>query len=215
MNTRRSWFTLALLLCVLATIAVSMPSSLAYIASRSQAVENTFTVGDLPADEVSVPVLVNKKVNSTSGEILSPEGFRFALEPKSGGERRILTADERGMASAELVFTRADLGNTYAYRLYEINDGRERVTYSDAEYAVEIDVLMGEDHGVTAAVRVGGRAAQRIEAEFVNVYHGAEAAPALPVTGDDSRLGLYTMLMLAGAAGWIILRARRSGGMTP
>lgn len=210
MNTRRSWFTLALLLCALATIAVSVPSSLAYIASRSQAVENTFTVGDLPADEVSVPVRVRKLVNSTSGEILSPEGFRFALEPKSGGERLILTADADGMAAAELVFTRADLGNTYAYRLYEINDGRAHVTYSDAEYAVEIDVLMGEDHGVTAAVRVGGAAAGQIAAEFVNVYHGAGVAPALPHTGDSSSIALHMALLLGSVAALALLRRRRA-----
>ena len=199
MNIRRPWLALALLFVFSAAVGFAIPTTLAYITAQSDTLVNTFTAPYYAPESAGVDVQVNKVVRSKGAQSISPEGFQFCLLDEQTGESVILTADAQGHASAALRFTDADLGRTHAYTLYEINDARPGVAYSDKVYAVEIELNVDAENRIAASVRVDGKAVQWIEAEFVNVYSAGSIF--LPTTGDDSRLGLYTMLMLAGAAG--------------
>jgi len=204
MNTLRSLAKPALLLCALLAAFMTVSSSLAYLTARTGTLKNTFCV-DVAAEAVRVPVHVRKKVTSLHSRTISPEGFRFALESEDG-ETITLAADRDGLASAELVFTLADLGKTHTYRLYEIDDGRENVIYSEAEYVIEIDVYVDSGRQIAAAARVNGMPAERIEAQFENVF----AIAALPPTGDSACIGVHALLLAASAAGLALMKGRRS-----
>lgn len=208
MNIRRSWAALALLLVTIAAVGLSVPATLAYSTAKTETLVNTFTVLRLPPAQTSVNVCVQKTVHNTGTKRIGPEGFSFSLQNTQTGEAFVLTSDADGLACVTLPFSEADMGKTHTYRLSEINDGRENVSYSDQVYAIEIALCVDANKQPVASARVDGVPVQQIVAAFENEYHAGDVI--LPPTGDDSSLGLYIALLLVSGAGLALLLIRRN-----
>lgn len=139
-------------------------------------------------------------------ESIGLEGFRFTLQNAQNAEAFTLTTDANGAASVTLPFSDADLGQTHTYRLYEINDGRAHVTYSDQVYTIEITLSVNANNQIVASVRVDGQPVQQVVAVFENEYN---AGIILPPTGDDTPIVFYLALMLISGAGLVVLLSKR------
>lgn len=201
----------ALLLSVVLMATAAVQTTLAYIVVETPPLVNTFAAPQLPAPtDKAVSLQVRKSVVSTGGQSIGPEGFRFSLINTATGEELILTTDEAGLATASLTFTAADVGQTYHYRLAEVNDGRENVTYSDAVYHVQIAVGLDEaTDELTFACALNGVKADALIAEFENLYR-SEAIVPLPPTGDSTNPWVYAALLAASCMGLLALKKRRT-----
>lgn len=208
MNIRRLWVKLALLFVVAAVIGFAIPTTLAYLTAQSETLVNTFDAPYFPPEPASVAVRVHKTVHNTGTESIGPEGFHFQLQNTQNNESFTLTTDANGFASITLPFSDADLGKTHTYRLCEINDGRENVTYSDRAYTIEITLSVNAQNQIVAAASMDGKPVQQIAAAFENVYN---AGIVLPLTGDDTPVALYVTLMLISGAGLVFLLTKRNG----
>ena len=206
MNKQR-WFKLALLL--LLTVAVAVPSTLAYIVVQSPSLVNTFSAPYFPPEDTSVQLRVHKTVSCIGTECIGPEGFSFVLKNVANAETITMTTGVDGYASVTLPFSDADVGKTYTYHLTEINDGRENVTYSTAAHVIVIALSVNDDNQMVASVTMNDVPVQQVIAEFENIY-AAGAVP--PQTGDSSHPELYLLCMLLSAAGMLMILRRRVHG---
>lgn len=208
MNIRRLWVKLALLFVMAAAVGFAIPTTLAYITAQSDTLVNTFDAPYFPPAAANVEVRVHKTVRNIGTESISPEDFRFMLQDTQSGEAFTLITDANGYAAVTLPFSDADLGKTHTYRLYEMDDARENVIYSDAVYTIEITLTVDAQNRIVASASMNGKPVQQIVAEFENI---GNAGGALPHTGDTADIRLYVVLMLISAAGMIILLPKRNG----
>jgi len=200
-----SWLVVCLaLLCV---GAVALPATLAYMIVESPSLVNTFAASALPsAGEVAVEVRVHKTVLSSGKETIGPQGFHFILEDAQSGARQIITTGVTGYGALTLAFSEADAGKTYVYRLYEVNDARENVTYSDIAYSLVVSVGYDSQQNVlTAAQTINGESVKAILAEFENIYHAESDVPA---TGDSAPVMLWAAILLLSGGALLLLRRR-------
>lgn len=201
---------LAMLVCVAITIVSAPPSSLAYIAANSNTVHNSFRVVYLPPQDISVPVKIQKSIANLSKKEIGPGGFDFDLLNVNTGEVTTATTSEDGRAVIYLPFAAEDVGKTYRYRLYELNTGREHVTYDETVYDISITLVLNDMHEISADIVMDGRPVTEIAAEFTNKYY---VPVPLPDTGDPNHPVLWTaMLILSGAGLAIIGKKRRISG---
>lgn len=206
MNIRRTWIVLALLTIVVLTAAIALPDSLAFISARSNTMRNTFTANYAPPQAADVEVRVHKIVTNPGKQKIGPEGFQFLLRA-ADGETITLTTGADGYASTTLRFTGADAGKTYTYRLTEVDDDREHVTYSDKVYTIQISLTVDAQNRIVPALRMNDVSVQRLQAEFVNVYNPIE----VPDTGDHDYPLTYAVMMLLSGAALLLLIRRRTG----
>ena len=204
MKNRKWLIAMALLLCA-AMVAAVTPSTVAYIVDRANTVRNTFRVVYRPPEDIAVPVRIHKTVQCMGEDTIGPEGFSFCLENLDTGAMLTLSSRADGWASGNLVFTANDVDKTYHYRLYELNGGREHVTYDETVHDMTIVLQLDEQHEMFATVTMDGAAVSEIEAEFVNLYQMME----LPDTGDDEQPFLMLALLMFSAAGMLLLRRGR------
>lgn len=202
MKNRKWLLALALLLCTVTVVASALPGTVAYIVGQANTVRNTFRVEYLPPTDISVPVRVHKTVECWGKETISPAGFVFLLENIDTGERMTLTSRMDGWAAASLTFTADDVGKTYRYRLLEMNDGREFVTYDETVYDMTIALRLDEQHEMFAIVVMAGEVVPEVTAEFVNLYQAMD----IPDTGDDAQPLLWLAMLIISGAGLAILR---------
>lgn len=207
MNIHRSWVRLALLFLLAAVVGFAIPSTLAYITAQSDTLVNTFEAPYFPPEGTGVEVRIQKTVLNSGTESIGPGGFRFGLQHAQSSEPVILTSDVDGYASIILPFTDVDLGQTHVYHLYEINDGRANVTYSNKVYTIEITLSVDAENRIVADASVDGVPVEQIIAAFENTYY---EGIILPPTGDECNVALYVVLMLLSGAGLVILLTRRN-----
>lgn len=83
----------------------------------------------------------------------------------------VLTSDAEGNAIHTLAFTAEDLGKTFRYRLTEVDDKKPGVTYSTAEYLIEITITLDEQNNrLKARITINDAASENILAVFENKY---------------------------------------------
>ncbi len=170
--------------------------------------ENVFT--PKPTD-INVEFKVDKTVENKGTDKIGPEGFKFVLE-KVGGSKLNATTDKSGDAKFTLTFTEDDIGNTYTYKLSEVNEGKGYVTYSDKVYTVTVTITLNADNKLVATMTVDDLPVNSVTAAFVNVY---DFTPEAPVTGDARNLIPWiVMLTLSGftALGAIFVKKRKANG---
>lgn len=205
----RVWLVLALLICATMAASAALPTTLAYMQQESNTVQNKINVVYVPPEDTLVPVRVYKTIVSLGEETIAPAGFRFALRCVETGETLFLSTDETGYAALELPFTEADVGKTYTYELTELDDGDERITYSEQVYTIRIALSVNMDNQVSADVSVNDIHVREVVAEFENVY----TPFVLPDTSDADQPLLYAAMMLLSGAGLLLLLRRRSRAM--
>ena len=156
--------------------------------------ENIFTPDP---DAVTLDITAKKTVKNIGSSAIGPEGFHFLLENVTIGGTMQATSDAQGQAVFSLTFTHEDIGRVYTYKLSEIDDGRENITYSTAVYNITVAITLGEDNQLVATITNNGAAATEAVGEFENIY-----IPDIPETSDPS-LALW-MVMLAVSSGGVI-----------
>ena len=201
MNKRIFMTMLALLLCVVALASV-LPSTMAFIAGRSNTVHNTFRVEYLPPKDVTVPVSIHKTVRCTGTETIGPEGFTFILENLDTGKALPITSLADGQGTAVLTFTADDVGKTYHYRLYEQNDQRANVVYDPRVYSIAIELQLNQQHEMSSLLSVDGKAVAELAVSFVNSYNVTVA----PFTGDAAHPLLWLALLVLSCIGLVFCR---------
>ena len=204
MKLRHPWGKLAVLLSLVLIAAVAVPATLAYVVVQTPSLQNVFTA-DAPAEgELAVDVRVHKTVLAAGQQTIGPEGFHFLLTDAQTGASHAFATGYTGYGTLTLAYSLADAGKTYAYRLTEVNDAREHVTYSDLSY--DLTITLAEESGaLTAALTMNGEPVTAILAEFENIYAPTSDVPA---TGDDAPLLMWMLGLLLCGAGLILLRPR-------
>ncbi len=206
---RRSGLIIKITVLVLAIVAVvsQPPDTLAYITSNSNTVQNSFNIVYQPPKDIVVPVWIQKKIVNLSEWEMGADGFYFHLRNVETGEKILLTSLEDGRAYAQLIFTAADVGKTHHYCLYELNTGREYVTYDTAVYEIEITLGLNEINEISADIRLNGEAVTEICAAFENLYY----VPVVPPeTGDSAKPLLWTAMFIFSAFGLFIFSKKHS-----
>ena len=151
--------------------------------------------------ELNIPVEIQKVVENLTKENIGANGFRFILE-SNGKEIAKATSDINGKAIFMLSFTDADLGETFTYKISEVNGGMAGMNYSQAVYELVVKVVTDENGELAAVVTMNG-SSDNLVAEFVNTYVG------IPDTGDNTT-NLIWIAMLAICSGAVISMFKRS-----
>lgn len=148
-----------------------------------------FPVPQGPAD-VTANLSINKYVENIGEATVGAEGFNFLLENLTNGQKTTLTSDTLGEASALLTFTADDIGKTYSYRLSEIDQGIEDITYDTTVYTFTVTVSATEEN--TLALEISH---PTLTFEFRNVADRAIVKP-----GDPPNLFWLITMLLSGTA---------------
>ncbi len=151
------------------------------------------------AETVTVDLGIKKTMKSDSEDV-GPEGFEFILLDKDGKQQGSAKSDRSGNGIISLTFSQEELGQTYTYKLSEVDTKKTGVVYSDAVYTVEI-TLVEENGELVAVVKLDGKQTDNVVAEFVNRYE----VPETPVTGDDFNASLFIGLMTLSSIALAVL----------
>ncbi len=161
------------------------------------------------SDEVDIEFTIVKKIDSTYGFDLSPEGFIFILRDAStGAEIGRLTTDEDGKAYFECNGNLSRVGQSMTVTIEELDDGRENVVYSTEKYTLTASVVLDENNKVAIVYSITNSAGQSVSGtnlEFTNVYNYNEAPP----TGDITFVVGAGIVLLAIIGGAILLTRER------
>ncbi len=157
-------------------------------------------------EDIIVEFDIIKTVINKGSKKIGPEGFEFLLDALADGVAdATVKVDENGKAKFTLVFTEDDIGNTYTYKLTEVNDGKANVTYSGAEYTVTVAIELNENNELVATLTKNSENVTAVVAEFENIYDYTPVPeyPDSPQTGDDSNLHLWFALLFVSGSGII------------
>ena len=98
----------------------------------------------------------------------------------------------------------ADIGQKFSYTLYEVNDGKENITYDETVYELDITAELNEDGKLISKITSGSVTSDDLVFEFQNKYNsdGEDSPP----TGVDTHIYLWLlMLVLSGISSIILL----------
>jgi len=158
---------------------------------------NTFT-----PEAVKAEIKVEKTLDNRSGKNMGLSGFKFQLVGQDGTLTQVTDAD--GFAKFELSFDAEDVGETFTYKLTEVNTQISGMTYSDVAYEYKFAVAKDQTTGkLSVTVTRDGKAVDG-NAKFVNVYVDADEPPK---TSDDAPLTAMTITMLVSAVSLVVLFA--------
>ncbi len=150
-------------------------------------------------DDITVDLNITKTVVNLGSASMTPEGFQFALELLGTENKITVTSDANGKAVFTLSFTEDDIGNTYSFKLTEINTGADHVTYSTVEYLIDITISLDENNKLVATIFQDTVEVEAVTAEFVNEYDYTPVPPDGPVTGDSSNIILWFAILTLSA----------------
>ncbi len=145
-------------------------------------------------DPLTLEILAKKTVKNLGELKIGPENFRFLLENMTLGTDQTALSGQDGLARFALMFTEADIGKTYTYKLSEVNDGREGVEYSTAVYNIAITIALDEHNTLVATVLNNGAEVEQAEGLFENIFHDTP-----PKMGDGLVPRLLALVLSAGA----------------
>ena len=159
-------------------------------------------------DDLPLDLLVKKIIKNVGSEKIGPEGFRFLMKDADGNTWTVSSGAD-AMAKFSLTYTKDDIGKTYTYRITEINDGKENVQYSTAEYIISVSVSLDEGNCLIASITCNNEKVEAVAVEFENVYDYTLKAPEAPPTGDYGIIPYMSSLMLSAAALIVLINLRK------
>ena len=157
-------------------------------------------------EDITVHIGVEKTVVNKGSESIGPDGFQFQLENVATGEKVYVTTNAEGKAIFDLEYTKNDIGQTYTYKVTEVNGGKANVTYSTAAYTVTVEISLNGDNELVATLTKNGQGAAEVVTAFENVYDYTpaptpEPTPESPKTGDSTYFQLWSTLLFVSGGG--------------
>lgn len=204
MNIRR-WVKLALLFSAAVVLGIAIPVTLSYVFDVTDPLVNTFVPPAGIHDENLVEIVVDKTVVNKGEAMITPEGFTFVLQNTATGEIHTAVSSKEGRARFLLSFTGADAGS-HTFRLTESNDGLEGVTYSTAEYLIQVDVTIVDGHA-QRTLYLNGKQVETVKVGFTNIFETEQ----IPDTGDHVPVAVFVVLLVgSGVLLALLLKKRRA-----
>ena len=157
-------------------------------------------------EDITVDFDIVKTVVNKGSEKIGPEGFEFLLNALADGVADItVKADENGKAKFTLTFTEDDIGNTYTYKLTEVNGDKANVTYCNAEYTITVAIELNENNELVAILTKNSENVTAVVAAFENVYNYTPPKTDNPKTGDNTNLQLWFALLFVSCGAMVTL----------
>jgi len=145
---------------------------------------NTYTA----PSPVAVTIYVDKEVKNIGDKAIGPEGFSFKLEEGDLSADKTDVSDADGKASFTLEYDAEDVGKAYNYKLSEVNDGKQFVTYDSTVHDVQVSLDVNEDNVIVPAVNIDGEASSDKTVKFVNEYkHEKQTEPGDEPTDEPTK----------------------------
>ncbi len=167
--------------------------------------ENKFII----SGNATLDFTIVKKIDSTYGFTLSPEGFVFIMrEASTGAEIGRLTTDASGRVTFSSDADISLIGASATVTIEELDDGRENVVYSTEKYTITVTVELDANNEVVIVPTITNSEGQPVSGttlEFTNVYNYNEAPP----TGDNTFLAGAGLALLAIIGGAVFFTRKR------
>ncbi len=158
-------------------------------------------------DPINVTFDITKLLENKTDTVMGLKDFEFKLTTGLFGST-VTTAktDANGKAAITMTYTVDDIGETFDYKISEVNTGIGGMKYDKDK--VKVSVSITEENGVLkATVTQDGKAVNAVKAQFTNEYVG------VPVTGDMADPVLWTSVIvvaLSAVALMVYFRRRRA-----
>ena len=158
---------------------------------------------DTQEDTIRIDVNITNRMTCIEGCELGPDNFKFRLEEIDTGISKGATSDKHGKASIELKFDKDDIGKSFKYKLYTVDEKKTGITYDTKEYIIDIYVTTNNDGELVLEIKVDGEEVDSINAIFDQTCYasgdvtpdtGAEIGLTIPVL--FSLIAFFMMLVL-------------------
>ena len=136
--------------------------------------------------EITVEKILDNRTNQAMGK----DGFQFDLYCNETGITDTAESGTDGLAKLELVFSAADIGKTYTYKLSEREGDVANMEYSQVVYEIAVTVTQDQETGELVLTVTRDGAANTGNAQFVNILH-----EDVPKTGEEIFIGNWAVLM--------------------
>ena len=158
---------------------------------------------DTQEDTIRIDVNITNRMTCIEGCELGPDNFKFRLEEIDTGISKGATSDKHGKASIELKFDKDDIGKSFKYKLYTVDEKKTGITYDTKEYIIDIYVTTNNNGELVLEIKVDGQEVNSINAIFDQTCYasgdvtpdtGAEIGLTIPVL--FSLIAFFMMLVL-------------------
>ena len=145
-------------------------------------------------DAIRIDVNITNRMTCIEGCELGPDNFKFRLEEIETGISKSSTTDKHGKASIELEFNKDDIGKTFKYKLYTVDEKKAGITYDTKEYLIDIYVTTNNNDELVLEIKVDGQIVDSINAIFDQTCYAT--GDVTPDTGAESGLIIPTLFSL-------------------
>lgn len=138
--------------------------------------------------ESSVYVNITKEIENITGGSINKSGYVFVLYDELGNElKRSEPTSQAGEAIIKLTYLPEHVGNTYTYKLKELNAGETigTITYDSKEVEIKVNVIDKLDGTIQALFE---DQTNELKVTFKNIYK-AEASDPITLTGTKELIG--------------------------
>ena len=147
---------------------------------------------EVEQDSVKVIINIINRMTCLDGCELGPDNFRFRLEEIDTEVSKSDISDKHGKAHINLKYTEDDIGKTYKYNLYTVDEKKTGITYDTKVYIIEISVR--EENGkIVLDYKVDGEKVSNIEAIFNQTCYAT--GDVVPGTSSNSELGQVIQIL--------------------
>ena len=152
-------------------------------------------------DTIRIDVNITNRMTCIEGCELGPDNFKFRLEEIDTGISKGATSDKHGKASIELKFDKDDIGKSFKYKLYTVDEKRTGITYDTKEYIIDIYVTTNNNGELVLEIKVDGQEVNSINAIFDQTCYAA--GNVVPDTG--AKVGLTIPVLFSLIAFFMML----------
>lgn len=158
---------------------------------------------DLKEDAIRIDVNITNRMTCLEGCELGPDNFKFRLEEIDTGISKGTTSDKHGKASIELKFDQDDVGQTFKYKLYTVDEKKTGITYDTKEYLIDIYVTTNSNNELVLEIKVDGQQVDSINAIFDQICYAS--GDVVPGTGAEAEYGLVIKVLFSLIAFFMML----------
>ena len=154
-------------------------------------------------DAIRIDVNITNRMTCIEGCELGPDNFKFRLEEIDTGISKGATSDKHGKASIELKFDKDDIGKSFKYKLYTVDEKKTGITYDTKEYIIDIYVTTNNNNEIVLEIKVDGQEVDSINAIFDQTCYAS--GNVTPDTGAESEYGLVIKVLFSLIAFFMML----------